>query len=570
MAIQEISNGERGRSVRTKLNTLISMFNASGFGVGPANNIFGATSGDIAADPLTVSPAANKTAAEGVRDTYFTANPANLTEYDNSSGLHIFLLYTENTDTVLEAQSRIGSAWVRSLALFAIQGVPGEQMSLAAITDRNVPFNDNGTFADSPYRVLANGEAFIEGVTNIEGGTLSMGPFVQLSERGGFVGLSNALGDEFTFVDYRTPQDAPSSTPRILEYTEAENNFDIQTVQTESLSSPVVFNYTPTLLARTNSLIGQVGTAITNFRFRIAVAANTSQVLKYWPSEAAWLDGTGDSFNPGQMVIDFEDTELPLNDQNELQIDIMFDSGTLLGDTNGFPALTAVLQRGQFVDMAMARDIVQSDWNETDNSSNAYIANKPTLPPSNAEQNVQADWNETNTNSDAFIQNKPTIPASRTDEEIRDVVGATLVAGTNVTIMVDDDANTITIAATGGGSAPPTPVNTDLRYGLSTESAPASVVFNTLTDVASPTDPQTVSTGTTTAGQYFHIFSANTHDIQTIRDTVLDQIVYQDGGTGNIFTKQNDVRTEGSVTYDSYTIGPLNAGIDEEYVLRFS
>ena len=110
----------------------------------------------------------------------------------------------------------------------------------------------------------------------------------------------------------------------------------------------------------------------------------------------------------------------------------------------------------------------------------------------------------------------------------------------------------------------------DLRYGLSSQSDPALVVFASLTDVASPTDPQTVTTGTTTAGQYFHIFSANTHDIQTIRDTVLDQIVYQDGGSGNIFTKVNDARTESSVTYDAYTVGPLNAGVDESYVLAFS
>jgi len=46
--------------------------------------------------------------------------------------------------------------------------------------------------------------------------------------------------------------------------------------------------------------------------------------------------------------------------------------------------------------------------------------------------------------------------------------------------------------------------------------------------------------------------------------------VYQDGGTGNIFTKTNDARTEGGVTYDAYTVGPLNAGVDEEYIVRFS
>jgi hypothetical protein len=40
-----------------------------------------------------------------------------------------------------------------------------------------------------------------------------------------------------------------------------------------------------------------------------------------------------------------------------------------------------------------------------------------------------------------------------TDEQVRDVIGAALVAGTNVTITVDDVANTITIAASGGGGS---------------------------------------------------------------------------------------------------------------------
>ena len=182
---------------------------------------------------------------------------------------------------------------------------------------------------------------------------------------------------------------------------------------------------------------------------------------------------------------------------------------------------------------------------------------------------VQSDWNEADTGSPAFILNKPTIPTARTDEEIRDVVGATLVAGTNITIDVDDAANTITISGTGGGPVPQ-PGPNDFRFGRSQESDPALVVFANLTDVASPTDPQTVSTGTTVAGDYFHIFSANTHTIQTITDTVLQQIVYQDGGTGNIFTKTTNARTEMSVVYDAYTVGPLNAGVDEEYVVRFS
>ena len=49
---------------------------------------------------------------------------------------------------------------------------------------------------------------------------------------------------------------------------------------------------------------------------------------------------------------------------------------------------------------------VNSDWNETDESSKAYILNKPEIP----DAQVQSNWNETDTNSKAYILNKPEIP----------------------------------------------------------------------------------------------------------------------------------------------------------------
>ena len=40
----------------------------------------------------------------------------------------------------------------------------------------------------------------------------------------------------------------------------------------------------------------------------------------------------------------------------------------------------------------------------------AYNHSQSAHAPANAEQNVQSNWNETNTSSDAYILNKPTIP----------------------------------------------------------------------------------------------------------------------------------------------------------------
>lgn len=50
---------------------------------------------------------------------------------------------------------------------------------------------------------------------------------------------------------------------------------------------------------------------------------------------------------------------------------------------------------------------VQSDWNENDPTSGAFILNKPTIP----DPQVQADWNESDSSDPSYIQNKPTIPA---------------------------------------------------------------------------------------------------------------------------------------------------------------
>lgn len=88
---------------------------------------------------------------------------------------------------------------------------------------------------------------------------------------------------------------------------------------------------------------------------------------------------------------------------------------------------------------------VQSNWTESDSQSLAYIQNKPqnlvqdadythtdnnftdadksklTGIESGAEVNVQSNWNETDTDSDAYIQNKPTLAAVATSGSYNDL-----------------------------------------------------------------------------------------------------------------------------------------------------
>lgn len=54
---------------------------------------------------------------------------------------------------------------------------------------------------------------------------------------------------------------------------------------------------------------------------------------------------------------------------------------------------------------------VQADWNETDNTSDAYIANKPSIPAAQ----IQSDWTQSNSSSVDFIKNKPSIPTKTSD-----------------------------------------------------------------------------------------------------------------------------------------------------------
>ena len=123
---------------------------------------------------------------------------------------------------------------------------------------------------------------------------------------------------------------------------------------------------------------------------------------------------------------------------------------TVTNGQNGTGSVADVTQNGVSVlDGTVAKVVadanVQSDWNESDSTDDAYIKNKPSIPTkttdltndsnfvsdsdyvhtdnnytsteksklsgiaSGAEVNVQSNWNETDSTSDAYIANKPDI-----------------------------------------------------------------------------------------------------------------------------------------------------------------
>ena len=96
---------------------------------------------------------------------------------------------------------------------------------------------------------------------------------------------------------------------------------------------------------------------------------------------------------------------------------------------------------------AVGEENVQSNWDEADDTSDAFIMNKPDLSAV-GEENVQSDWDEADNTSDSFILNKPVV-VLREDlvEEIRaDTVGVSgigillgqMTAATQILILTAD------------------------------------------------------------------------------------------------------------------------------------
>ena len=77
-------------------------------------------------------------------------------------------------------------------------------------------------------------------------------------------------------------------------------------------------------------------------------------------------------------------------------------------NAKGYATTTALNNK---VDKVSGKDLSTNDYTTAEKNKLSGIA-------SGAEVNVQSDWNETNTSSDAYIKNKPTIPAAVTESTV--------------------------------------------------------------------------------------------------------------------------------------------------------
>lgn len=119
-------------------------------------------------------------------------------------------------------------------------------------------------------------------------------------------------------------------------------------------------------------------------------------------------------------------------------------------------------------------------------------------------------------------------------EAVRDTIAAALVAGANITITVDDTADTITIASTGGGSTDPEVVRDTMATALvagSNVTITPDDTANTITIASSgggTTDPEVVRdtmAGALVAGSNVTITVSDVADTITIAGTVDAEVI---------------------------------------------
>lgn len=155
--------------------------------------------------------------------------------------------------------------------------------------------------------------------------------------------------------------------------------------------------------------------------------------------QADWLEENSSSDAYIRNKPDMSQYASP-EDIQQLEQDISGKADKVSGAVDG--NLAGLDSTGNLTDSGVsAQNIVHdASYVHTDNNFTNTYKTKLDGIQSGAEANVQSDWNETDNHSDAYILNKPTIPVIPPFKE--------LVAGSGITITEGTD--TVTIASDGG------------------------------------------------------------------------------------------------------------------------
>lgn len=179
-------------------------------------------------------------------------------------------------------------------------------------------------------------------------------------------------------------------------------------------------------------------------------------------------------------------------------------------DWNATSGDTAILNKPTFGELAFKNIIsaneLASGINTTlSRAEDAYTHSTSAHAPIDAEKNVQSDWEETDQNSDAFIKNKPSIP--KNIDDLTNNVGFTKVEGstTNGNIKINGTETTVYTH----------PANHSVSMITGLAKVATSGSYNDLSDKPSIPTPPSPANGTLTIqknGTAVATFSANQAD----------------------------------------------------------
>ena len=211
-----------------------SIGGGAGFELGPAQNVF---------------TGADRAAAELERDTYTTANPSWLAEYEVTTGVkpNIRLEFLDGTEQAVAYQVRnsAGTAWADNESFLAIKGNTGDS-DISNVGDGQIPVKDGETLVSSGMQKLPNGQILAPKNFGIESASIDFGDVITVSEQSSFLGIhDNSNGQSYIVVDFERNRDEPSRSPRIFTSTEAEVSEVVQPDDsTELTGTSLTFDYT--------------------------------------------------------------------------------------------------------------------------------------------------------------------------------------------------------------------------------------------------------------------------------------------------------------------------------------
>lgn len=301
---------------------------------------------------------------------------------------------------------------------------------ITGMPEREVFVKDtDGSMMGTGMRLLPDGKLLAPDGFSVESGSIDFGDVITVSESAGFLGIRNNLNSEmYQVVDYHIPRDAASDNPRIFQLTEAEWMFTPQTDVSSTLTAnPLIFNYTTTLDARTNSITFKSAIAMSNVRIKIT-KSDVNVAIKYLPTKSSWSIGTGGySFVVGDNIIDFKDSPVPLSIGTMLTFEIRATSISLKGNSSGIPYFGVMTQRGVYQDIPLSVEVNPSairDKLESLSSPDklAKTAIQDAVLSVNGQfgdvtvsvpaGQIQSDWSQAGTSALDYIKNKPTIPTN--------------------------------------------------------------------------------------------------------------------------------------------------------------